>query len=888
MVMLLVTYFMVGFCTAVLGFIPKQLVINDNSFPKCGPNEIATTNKTICPPQTCESIYKVSFCVEESPTPGCDCIDNYLRNSSGICVPIEDCPTPPVIFECGLNEVPTTDRIICPPQTCESTYTSYDCEVKPPEPGCDCIDNYLRNASGVCIPSKECPNNAPTSPECGPNEVATDNAIICPPQTCKSLYTSYDCLPNLPVPGCNCIDNYLRNDNGTCIPQDECPPHVYDIKCGANEIKKEEKTVCPPQTCESKYSINFCIPSAPEPGCDCIDGYLRNDFGVCIPSEDCPTYCNDSDYNDDDFDENYDYGPVGVKCGPNEVSSDCKIICPPQTCESIYTSYMCEEVPCEKGCNCIDGYLRDANGTCIFNENCPTSSNNVECGPNEVSSDCKIVCPPQSCASIYTSYSCIDVPCEKGCDCVNGFLRDANGTCITSDECPSGPVSPECGVNEVLSECKRVCPPQSCESLYTEYLCYDGGCESGCNCIDNYFRDANGTCIPSNQCPPHNWNGGTVCGVNETFVDCAFRCPNQFCPNDDSRIEIACKPGRPCPSGCACESGYLRTDDDRCVQASDCPPVPCTRPNEEWDPCASDCLAEKCEDINNKQSTCEPSDCRPKCVCKKNFYRDENDICIPAAKCEGSKKPCYNDCTPTCAEPNPPNCSSKSSNQCETGFVLSEKGGKCIKIDECPQNLGCNGDPNAVLKACPAPCPSTCDSPNSFPCKKKCEPVGCQCVNGYILSALYGKCIQPNDCEGGNPCGENERFVPCKTGCPTDYCPVDDSRGLVICETFPFSPCYSGCICNLNHKRLSRTDDKCIVSSDCPPVTCTRPNEEWNPCPSECLGEYCDSAFSEPVVCNTLLLNCSPRCTCIKDHYRNATDICIPAKQCPRKGKTKC
>lgn len=307
--MLFVTIYMIGLCSAVLGFTQTHLDINDASAaksiaPECGPNEVATDNRIVCPPQTCESIYRLYSCIQTPPEAGCDCIDNYLRNSSGVCIPSVECPPPPELFNCGPNEAPTTDRIVCPPQTCESIYNSYQCEIKPPEPGCNCIANYLRNASGVCIPSDECPTISAPPPECGLNEEATDNAIICPPQTCESLYTLYDCLPNLPVPGCNCVDNYLRNASGICIPSDQCPPRVFDIKCGPNEIKKDQKTECPPQTCESLYGINFCIPTDPEPGCDCIEGYLRNDFGACIPSEDCPSYDNDFD---DYEDVNYDY-----------------------------------------------------------------------------------------------------------------------------------------------------------------------------------------------------------------------------------------------------------------------------------------------------------------------------------------------------------------------------------------------------------------------------------------------------------------------------------------------------------------------------------------------------------------------------------------------------
>lgn len=60
---------------------------------------------------------------------------------------------------------------------------------------------------------------------------------------------------------------------------------------------------------------------------------------------------------------------------------------------------------------------------------------------------------------------------------------------------------PKCGPYEVASFCARTCPPQSCDSLYYEYLCAETTyCNPGCNCIDNYLRNDLGVCIPIEQC----------------------------------------------------------------------------------------------------------------------------------------------------------------------------------------------------------------------------------------------------------------------------------------------------------------------------------------------------------------------------------------------------
>ncbi|KAJ8724344.1 hypothetical protein PYW08_015818 [Mythimna loreyi] len=383
---------------------------------------------------------------------------------------------------------------------------------------------------------------------------------------------------------------------------------------------------------------------------------------------------------------------------------------------------------------------------------------------------------------------------------------------------------PTCGYNEMAVPCRQICPPQNCEIAYTDYACTEEHkiCEPGCDCRPDHLRNGSGICVPNDQCP---YPSTPVCGINEIARDCRRICPPQTCLSKYALF--------------------------RCV--ADLP-------------------------------------CEPGCDCIPNYLRDERGICIPSEKCSS---PCQipEECKRTCAEPNPPNCVYNPPEEnidgcdCKDGYILSEIGGKCIPIDQCPPEVACNGDPNASPKRCPKPCPSTCESPNQLPCKRMCEPIACECKSGFLLSnnTETARCILPDMCPGGNPCGKTGRFVDCKVDCPYDYCPVDDSRGLVFCDP-PAEHCLSGCICTLNHKRKSRDDPKCIVSSKCPPVNCTRPNEKWSSCPSACLAENCEDVNSQPTVCNTLVLNCEPKCICKKNHFRNSSGICIRAKDCPPPG----
>ncbi|KAL4707283.1 hypothetical protein ACJJTC_019821 [Scirpophaga incertulas] len=210
---------------------------------------------------------------------------------------------------------------------------------------------------------------------------------------------------------------------------------------------------------------------------------------------------------------------------------------------------------------------------------------------------------------------------------------------------------------------------------------------------------------------------------------------------------------------------------------------------------------------------------------------------------------------------------------------LRNSSGVCIPSSECPNDkeLRCP-DPNAVYSQCASACTPTCSNINPI-CTQQCLSPRCQCKRGFVLD--NGKCIQPKDCPATTQCPVNETFVPCSM-CRNDRCPETDNRLQAAC--LPPTPCPSGCACKLNHKR--KASGQCILASECPPVNCTRPNEVWSPCPFECNSEYCDAVDQEPVVCNTLLLNCQPKCVCKKNYFRGNGDICISADECRARARS--
>lgn len=61
------------------------------------------------------------------------------------------------------------------------------------------------------------------------------------------------------------------------------------------------------------------------------------------------------------------------------------------------------------------------------------------CKENEVPTNCVgFGCGPRKCSELGGPILCIDPApgaCKKGCHCMKGYLRDANGTCIPEKDC---------------------------------------------------------------------------------------------------------------------------------------------------------------------------------------------------------------------------------------------------------------------------------------------------------------------------------------------------------------------------------------------------------------------------------------------------------------------
>ncbi|TKR89646.1 hypothetical protein L596_013715 [Steinernema carpocapsae] len=228
--------------------------------------------------------------------------------------------------------------------------------------------------------------------ECGACDIPCGQDVVACPAIC--------------LPGCGCLPGYKRNNNGICIPQDQCP-----------------KPTCP--TNETFYSCGTCDGTCDRPivpcpricklngSCNCKEGYVRNAAGNCIAQEDCPQECQAVTKAPEDpecgFNEQF-YG-----CGPCDSTCDQDIAC----------AAVCRP---PGGCGCLPGYKRNAIGVCIPADKCP----NKNCGKNEIF----VPCGPCDGTCKNLNPSCLEIcRLEGGCGCKSGYVRNSKNECVSLKQC---------------------------------------------------------------------------------------------------------------------------------------------------------------------------------------------------------------------------------------------------------------------------------------------------------------------------------------------------------------------------------------------------------------------------------------------------------------------
>ncbi|XP_046960653.1 zonadhesin-like [Vanessa cardui] len=929
-----VLYYFAFFCTATCN----------------GQNEIVGC-QTACP-ETCESIGKNCTIIETKVCKrGCRCKPGFYRNKNGECISEEECRT-----ECGVNEIYDICPATCPPARCDVDEKTILCLPNPQpgdsacKPGCRCIDNYKKNATGVCIPKEECPVTPPET--CGPDEEYLDCANGgCGRWECSQQgQACVDVVEGGCVGGCRCKAPLLRADDGSCVPADQCP--VVATECGVNEVYDICPATCPPARCDVDEKTILCAPnpkpgdSACEPGCRCIDNYKKNATGVCIPKEECPVtppeICGpDEEYLDCanggcgrwecsqrgqacvDVAEGGCVGGCRCKapllraddgscvpadqcpateCGVNEIYDICPPTCPPQICDVDERLIRCAKNPepgdsaCKPGCRCIDNYKKNATGTCIPKEECPVTSPET-CGPDEEYLDCANGgCGRWECSQ--RGQACVDVVeggCVGGCRCKAPLLRADDGSCVPADQCPAT----ECGVNEIYDICPPTCPPQRCDVDERIIRCAknpepgDRACKPGCRCIDNYKKNATGTCIPKEECP-----GVVNCGPNEIISSCVNGgCGRWNCSQPG---EICIKlPENGCRQGCHCIDTYLRADNGTCIPADQCPsattPSGICREDEVYLECANGgCGRWECAQQGQLCVDVVEGGCIPGCRCKDPLLRTEDGSCVPADQCplictgQNEAVGCRTLCPETCNSIGK-NCSiiepavCVPACRCKPGFYRNENN-VCVPEEQCPIiPPGICRDDEVYLECANGGC-------GRWECAQQgqlCVDVveggcvgGCRCKEP-LLRAADGSCVPAEQCPPIIPpgiCRDDEVYLECANGgCGRWECAQQGQ----LCVDLVEGGCIGGCRCK--EPLLRAADGSCVAADQCPPTNppgICRDDEVYLECANGGCGRW-DCAQQGQLCVDVVEGGCIPGCRCKDPLLRTEDGSCVPADQCP-------
>jgi len=222
---------------------------------------------------------------------------------------------------------------------------------------------------------------------------------------------------------------------------------------------------------------------------------------------------------------------------------------------------------------------------------------------------------------------------------------------------PPPPPTGDCGRYAERQTCGSACAP-TCANPMPGPTCVLP-CVDACFCKEGYLKANNGECVPAEACPlvPHlpnmeipqlNAAAPPKCASNEEYRTCGSACiascampiPRPWCT-------------RQCAApGCFCVEGYLRNENNVCIQAAKCKksielidepiriplhriplnPPSCPTKDEHYIPCGvqMDCLASCKIPMTPK---CLERQCTPGCVCKKPLVRYVDGRCVEQNQC---------------------------------------------------------------------------------------------------------------------------------------------------------------------------------------------------------------------------------------------------------------
>lgn len=536
--------------------------------------------------------------------------------------------------DCNIEPCPTTTTQICEPWSTWSECAGEKCKDKTKTRSRTC-PNGPDTEEEPCFVEDDC------KPECIEPEYfdnCTTPSTHCP-STCRALRNPGSCVePEECKPVCRCKPGYVRDDNGICIPEEECP--CYHNGQAVPEGHVVKTSAC--ETCKCENKVMTCSVNA-----SCCE------YSEWQPWSECSTTCGigmQSRYRDvskgdraqcPDVHETKQCESTSTECvqciyngkayaaGDVVSTADCKICycynggsvsCVADDAQNVNGSWSNWQswISCSSTCS---GGHRKRSRTC--NNPAPVCAGMPCSGSNEETEPCNT---DKSCC-ITTSWG-EWTECTKTCDGPGQQFRNrnyvnpddsavnCNETLVEERPCGEEPCITECEISQWSdwTECAVPCGKGKV-SRERQII------ESAPDCPTNLFEEKdcdNGNCT----CPDGQvWTNYSLC--------------QRTCATRDKNIDEECSKIEP---GCVCPMG-LYMEANKCVNITEC--QKCVINGTEYQPSEPIPSSDSCK-------YCECSDgemvCSRRCeipVCKEGeelSYEGITDICCP--KCQPKPTTC--------------------------------------------------------------------------------------------------------------------------------------------------------------------------------------------------------------------------------------------------------
>ncbi|UMM38349.1 hypothetical protein L5515_009803 [Caenorhabditis briggsae] len=837
--------------------------------------------------------------------------------------------------ECKDHETFNTCGSACEP-SCEipnPSFCTMQCVI-----GCQCDSGFFRRSDNACVKKEECSQTAnatapvlpailpaPANTTCGKNEEHNTCHNPCTEKKCPQKNAPLvNCLMAC-MDGCSCKSGFLRNMQGECVKEAECPAveapvdenpcNLAECAAGHKCVPKNGEATCipvnpqlcstvlcaPPTQCQVVNSRARCVkvPEDPPASITCANVRCAG-RGGCLMVE--PAGC------------------IGCKQGPQCLAEPLEKTCDNTKCKSSHECVMCEP-------------LNDAPAP--GDKRCP--------GKNQKWVQCKTACSDVNCNE--EPRMCAQVCRSGGCVCQEGFFRNKRGQCVTQNDYYSDTPSPLAPLNDnatdfniQITPCSTMRCASGTECQNLERNCTTPPCETYGACVNTTVVDnlaggcdtmrceAGETCqeamvkCAKAPCPRHamcvldmtqndtlNSCASVTCPVGESCEETTVQCFVAPCPKKVScvRVPIAFNPNRTiygcevvkCPTGEVCEESY-----------DACPNPPCTTPYISCVPSSNP--------RNFSTVTCKNVKCPDDEICNETFLNcGDGQACTPYISCVPKSSGCGTVTCPNgekCVErnldcliapcPKAVSCVPMNANQnstarqgcdvirCRSNEICEETEVQCL-MAPCPIQVACvsiihtNGTTNSTSpgnspSVCPrnqtmSDCLNKCSEEKcpgigiSMMCTKHCGQ-GCACAAGFVRSS-DGECYKSKDCPLEQVCGDNEEYrcEKCAGTCknPEPNCPGPHNK-----------KCNKKCICAAGFVKKNR---KCVTLASCPDhdhneITCLG-TEEYTDCLPKCR-QLCSGVTECDKNMHTEM--CTPGCVCRPSYKLDSNGTCVHNRHC--------